>query len=346
MRVDVICIKAICILLVVFEHIYCPKFISPIIDIISLVPLAISSGIVFKYEEYMKYGFLEFFIKKLKSVFLIYLAFLIPGIILYIYKMKHPIDIFLIVKNILLIEDISYNEPLWYLGCFFYANISVYLLIKIIGIIVNQKYLKIIICIFLSKMLIYILQNVSIINSPFRFKSMSIITTFMLIGICLKPIIDKLISILKKESISIYFIIVGVIFFLINLYLIYLNTYYTNTFMSMYLFSIGNPVLYFFTGSVFTIYIYISKLKLNYIIDFGKKSLYIYGLHYYFLILVNKILELVEISYDSYLGISIKYIILPLILYYFVKMMCVVRLRFINNYNRIIKNGYITKIKN
>lgn len=322
MREDVFIIKAICTFLIIVEHSGCPKFISPIIDVITLIPFAISSGMVFKVEKYKAYRFIDFVWSKFMTIYVPYLLFLFPGVLYEILK-SHTLDnILFVIKNCFLIVDIPVNAPLWYLGTFFYVNIIVFLVLKISSFFKNNDKTVIGVAIVFFMLISYFLSKNGIVNLPFKLESAVIISAFMLIGILIRPFIDFLIKDIINNKLSYCKSIVLILFLVLCVYLIYINTYYNNNEMSMWLNIIGNPLIYYFSGTVITIYFYLFVniiMKFyripNLIISFGKNSLYIYCLHAYLIILFNKSLPLLGISYMSIIGRIIKYVFVPIVLY-------------------------------
>ena len=328
MRKDVSIVKAICTILIIVEHIGCPRIISPIIDAITLIPFAISSGIVFNVQKYSTYKFHEFVYKKYIAIFLPYLLFIIPGLLYSIIRVHTLTNIFTEIMNILLVVNIPINSALWYLGSFFYVNILVFIVFKISTYLKKYYNAIVLFFIFAFALVSYVLSFNHIVNLPFKIESGIIIATFMMMGLLIRPYLDSMINfVLNNKS---YGEIIFAIVFVFTCIILYFNTYHSNSVLSMWENHIGNPILYYVGGILITFIYYVfvdfilkvvhnSNIFIYILEDFGKVSLYIYCLHVYAIIISNKVLSLMNMSSYSNSSKVIKSILIPIFLYLLVK---------------------------
>ena len=121
--------KGFCIILVVFHH-FCVSELgstNPIIMFLRTfrMPLYfILSGLFFK--EYS--GLWDFIKRKTNKLLIPFCFFLLPSLALF-FITKRSFDFFQFLYHEVWLEDISINEPIWFLWCLFVNNIIFYVII-------------------------------------------------------------------------------------------------------------------------------------------------------------------------------------------------------------------------
>lgn len=270
--------KAILIFLVVLGHSPIPQWECNAINSFHMAAFFTLSGFTFSYKGNLK----EFLIKKVRSILVPYIEFSV--ILLCFFFVKST---FLHSGNFDILEGLKS------------------MIIPISGRDTTSVYgLWFLPCLFLSEVAIAIFMD---LKSRYKIFS-SILFAIVLLALCLiSYLYFHVASVLSVLPIAVFFIILGTLLkrvmrrsfialclnAIVLVLCIYMNTVwlgYNVDMSSMYLGFVPLYIISGITGALFICYIAQYLTRIPYIQQFGKDSLYIYGLHYVVISLISSVL--------------------------------------------------------